>query len=69
MKKFIGQLKAGDVIMIRAEGQRVKTAHTVENIEFFDQDEETEHAKMSLNNGTHQTSQIWYTVETVEVIS
>lgn len=69
MKKFIGQLKVGDVIMIRAEGSRVKTAHTIQNIEFFEQDQEFEHAKMSLNNGIDQTNQIWYTVETVEVVS
>ena len=69
MKKFIGQLKAGDVIMTRIKGSLVKTACTVTDIQFFDQDEEFEHALMSLDNGVDQTKQTWYTVETVEVVA
>ena len=68
MKKFIGQLKTGDVIMARIKGSLVKTACTVTDIEFFDQEQEFEHALMSLDNGVDQTKQSWYTVETVEVV-
>lgn len=68
MKKFIGQLKAGDVIMARIKGSLIKTACTVTDIQFFDQDQEFEHALMSLDNGVDQTKQTWYTVETVEVM-
>ena len=68
MKKFIGQLKAGDVINVRIKGSLVKTACTVKEIEFFDEGEEFEHALMSLDNGTEQTKQTWYTIETVEIV-
>lgn len=69
MKKFISQLKAGDVIMTRIKGSITKTACTVTDIQFFDQDQEFEHALMSLDNGVDQTKQTWYTVETVEVVA
>ncbi len=68
MKKFIGQLVAGNVIMVRIKGSHAKTACTVTDIQFFDEGEEFEPALMSLDNGTEQTKQTWYTVETVEVV-
>lgn len=68
MKKFIGQVKAGDVINVRVQGSLIKTACTVTDIQFFDEGEEFEHALMSLDNGVAQTKQTWYTVETVEVV-
>ena len=69
MKKFVGQLKAGDVINVRIKGSLIKTACTVTEIEFFDEGEGFEHALMSLDNGVDQTKQTWYTVETVEVVA
>lgn len=68
MKKFVGELAAGNIIMVRVKGSLIKTANTITEIEFFDKDEEFEHAMMHLDNGVDKTVQTWYTTETVEVI-
>ncbi len=68
MKKFVGQLVKGDIINVRVKGHMMKTACTIEEIKFFCEGEEFEHATMTLNNGTDRCDQSWYTVETVEVV-
>lgn len=65
MKKFIGQVKAGDVVLLRIKGEREKTAHTINEIEFCNTDSEFEYALLTLDNGDQQT---WYTTETIEIV-
>jgi len=69
MKKFIGELRVGDVINARVNKSLYKTPCVVESILFVTQDEDFEFAEMVLSSGLlHKETQTWYTIETVEVL-
>lgn len=65
MKKFIGQVKAGDVVVVRIIGEKEKACHTVKHIKFGNAGSEFEYAVLTLDNDQEQT---WYTTETIEIV-
>lgn len=68
MKKFIGELRVGDIINARVNMSLEKTPCVVESISFVTQDDDVEYAEMILSSDLHKSKQSWYTIETVEVL-
>ena len=69
MKKFVGELFAGDKVLVRmTASHKQKDECEILEIEFHDEGDEFEHAVMRLSNGDNIVSQTWYTTEEIEVV-
>jgi hypothetical protein len=69
MEKFISQLIGGETINVKVDSSPTKSECLLVDIEFYKEGAVSEHAVLTLTHEGKKYTQIWYTDETVEVVS